>query len=34
MDKREEIKQNRFALLREVWKIASTIADLSRLQTS
>ena len=34
MDKREEIKQNRFALLREVWKTASTIADLSRLQTS
>ena len=34
MDKREEIKQNRFALLREVWKTASTIADLSRLQTT
>ncbi|HLA00005.1 MAG TPA: glycine--tRNA ligase subunit beta, partial [Thermodesulfovibrionales bacterium] len=34
MDKREEIKQNRFALLREVWKTASTIADLSRLQAS
>ena len=34
MDKREEIKQNRFALLREVWKTASTIGDLSRLQTT
>jgi glycyl-tRNA synthetase beta chain len=34
MDKREEIKQNRFALLRQIWKTASTIADFSKLQTS
>ncbi len=34
MDKREEIKQNRFALLQEVWKTASTITDFSKLQTS
>jgi glycyl-tRNA synthetase beta chain len=32
MEKREEIKQNRFALLKEVWKNASTIADFSKLQ--
>jgi glycyl-tRNA synthetase beta chain len=32
MDKREEIKQNRFALLQEVWKTASTITDFSKLQ--
>jgi glycyl-tRNA synthetase beta chain len=32
MDKKEEIKQNRFALLQEVWKTASTITDFSKLQ--
>jgi len=32
MDKREEIKQNRLALLLEVWRIATTIADFSKLQ--
>lgn len=32
MDKREEIKQNRLALLEEVWKTASKIADFSKLQ--
>lgn len=31
MDKREEIKQNRLALLEEVWKTASNIADFSKL---
>jgi glycyl-tRNA synthetase beta chain len=34
MDKREEIKQNRLALLKEVWKTVSKIADFSRLQAS
>jgi glycyl-tRNA synthetase beta chain len=34
MDKREEIKQNRFALLQGVWKTASTITDFSKLQAS
>jgi glycyl-tRNA synthetase beta chain len=34
MDKREEIKQNRLALLKEVWKTVLKIADLSRLQAS
>ncbi len=32
MDKREEIRQNRLALLREVWETATTIADFSKLQ--
>jgi glycyl-tRNA synthetase beta chain len=32
MDKREEIKQNRLALLKEVWGTALTIADFSKLQ--
>jgi len=32
MDKKEEIKQNRLALLKEVWRTASTIADFSKLQ--
>jgi glycyl-tRNA synthetase beta chain len=32
MDKKEEIKQNRFALLQEVWKTASTVTDFSKLQ--
>jgi glycyl-tRNA synthetase beta chain len=32
MDKREEIKQNRLALLLEVWRIATTTADFSKLQ--
>jgi len=32
MDKREEIRQNRLALLKEVWRTASTIADVSKLQ--
>jgi len=34
MDKREEIKQNRLALLGEVWKTASIITDFSKLQVS
>jgi glycyl-tRNA synthetase beta chain len=33
MDKREEIKQNRLALLEEIWRAASTIADFSKLST-
>lgn len=33
MDKREEIKQNRLALLQEVWKTVSTLADFSQLST-
>jgi glycyl-tRNA synthetase beta chain len=31
MDKREEVKQNRLALLSEVWKTAAIIADFSKL---
>jgi glycyl-tRNA synthetase beta chain len=31
MDKRKEIKQNRLALLNEIWRTASTIADFSKL---
>lgn len=31
MDKQEEIRQNRFSLLREVWSVASSLADFSRL---
>lgn len=31
MDKREEIKQNRLALLKEVWRIVLTVADFSKL---
>jgi glycyl-tRNA synthetase beta subunit len=34
MDKREEIKQNRLALLLEVWRTASTIADFSKLHSA
>jgi glycyl-tRNA synthetase beta chain len=34
MDKREEVKQNRLALLKEVWETAITIADFSKLQAS
>ncbi|OGW36382.1 MAG: glycine--tRNA ligase subunit beta [Nitrospirae bacterium RBG_13_39_12] len=32
MDKREEIRQNRFALLKEIWTMTSLIADFSRLK--
>jgi glycyl-tRNA synthetase beta chain len=32
MDKREEVRQNRLSLLREVWETATTIADFSKLQ--
>jgi glycyl-tRNA synthetase beta chain len=32
MDKREEIKQNRLALLKEVWNTALTVTDFSKLQ--
>ena len=32
MDKREEIKQNRLALLKEVWGTVSIVADFSKLQ--
>ncbi len=31
MDKREEIKQNRIALLQDVWETVSTLADFSKL---
>jgi len=31
MDKREEIKQNRLALLSEIWRTVSTVADFSKL---
>jgi glycyl-tRNA synthetase beta chain len=31
MDKREEIRQNRLALLNDIWRTASTIADFSKL---
>lgn len=34
MDKREEIRQNRLALLKEIWRTASTIADFSKLSAS
>ncbi|MEW6162269.1 MAG: glycine--tRNA ligase subunit beta [Nitrospirota bacterium] len=34
MDKREEIRQNRLALLKEVWRTASTIADFSKLRAT
>jgi glycyl-tRNA synthetase beta chain len=34
MDKREEIKHNRLALLKEIWKTALTIADFSKLQAA
>jgi len=34
MDKREEIKQNRLALLKELGKTVSTIADFSKLSAS
>ncbi len=32
MDKREEIKQNRLALLSDIWKTISTVADFSKLK--
>jgi glycyl-tRNA synthetase beta chain len=32
MDKKEEIKQNRFALLREIWTMTSPVADFSKLK--
>jgi glycyl-tRNA synthetase beta chain len=34
MDKREEIRQNRLALLNDIWRTASTIADFSKLSVS
>ncbi len=34
MDRREEIKQNRLALLMEVWRTASIIADFSKLHSA
>lgn len=34
MDKREEIKLNRLALLNEVWKTISSVADFSKLSAS
>ena len=34
MDKREEVKMNRFALLREIWSLTSHIADFSKLKES
>jgi glycyl-tRNA synthetase beta chain len=32
MDKRDEVKLNRFALLREIWAMVSPIADFSKLK--
>lgn len=32
MDKREEVKLNRLALLKEIWTMAATIADFSKLK--
>ncbi len=32
MDKREEIKLNRFALLKEIWAMTSMVADFSKLK--
>lgn len=32
MDKRDEVKLNRFALLREIWSLTSPLADFSRLK--
>ncbi len=34
MDKQEEIKQNRLALLNEIWRTVSSIADFSKLSAS
>jgi glycyl-tRNA synthetase beta chain len=34
MDKRDEVKLNRFALLREIWSLTSPLADFSRLKES
>lgn len=34
MDKREDIKLNRFALLNELWETASTVADFSKLSAA
>jgi glycyl-tRNA synthetase beta chain len=31
MDKNEEIKQNRLALLKAIWTVALTMADFSKL---
>lgn len=32
MDKRKEVKLNRFALLKEIWTLASLVADFSKLK--
>jgi glycyl-tRNA synthetase beta subunit len=32
MDKDERIRQNRLALLREAWSLASSVADFSKLR--
>ena len=32
MDKRDEVKMNRFALLREIWSLTSPLADFSKLK--
>ncbi|MEW6675004.1 MAG: glycine--tRNA ligase subunit beta [Nitrospirota bacterium] len=34
MDKREEMRQNRLALLKEIWRAASSIADFSKLSAA
>ena len=34
MDKREEIKQNRLVLLKEIWRTVSVLADFSKLSAS
>ena len=34
MDKRDEVRLNRFALLRELWSLTSPVADVSRLKES
>ncbi len=32
MDKRDDVRMNRFALLREIWSVASPLADFSKLK--
>jgi glycyl-tRNA synthetase beta chain len=34
MDKREEIKQNRLSLLKEIWETVSSLADFSKLSSN
>jgi len=32
MDKREEIRTNRLALLKDIWETVSALADFSKIQ--